>query len=150
MNDIMSLISSYNALFMLMLVPLFALTTKIAFRSWGHNYYEHLVMNTYILSFYTIVNIVLLYPVMFFNRHNPGTFFSLTQYAFLIVPFMLVLFFKTFYYEKSFKAVLLRVLGVLGLTVAGYMLFIIVAVVAGIIIAITQGGPEALQYFKKQ
>jgi hypothetical protein len=150
MNDFMSLISSYNALFMLMLVPLFALTTKIAFRSWGHNYYEHLVMNTYILSFYTILNIVLLYPVMFFYRHNPDTFFSLTQYAFIAVPFMLVLFFKTFYYEKPLKAVLLRVLGVLGLTAAGYMLFIIIAVVAGIIIAISQGGPEALQYFKKQ
>lgn len=149
MNDLMSFLSSYNALFMLMLVPLFALTTKIAFRSWGHNYYEHLVMNTYILSFYSILNVVFMYPVLFFYRHQPDTFFSLTQYVFLAVPFMLALFFKTFYNEKPFKAVLLRVLAVLGLTLAGYLLFIILAVIAGIIMAITKGGPEALQYFKK-
>lgn len=150
MNDFMSAISSYNALFMLLLVPLFALTTKIAFRSWGHNYYEHLVMNTYILSFFTILNVLLLYPVMFFYKHQPSTFFSLTQYIFIAVPFMLVLFFKTFYYEKPLKAVLVRVLGVLGLTVAGYMVFIIIAVVVGIVLALTQGGPEALQYLKQK
>lgn len=150
MNDFMSLISSYNALFMLMLVPLFALTTKIAFSSWGHNYYEHLVMNTYILSFYTIVTILLLYPVMFFYRHQPDAFFTLSQFSFIAVPFILTLFFKTFYYEKPFKAVLLRVLGALGLTVAGYMVFVFIAVVVGIIFAVLNGGPEALQYFKQK
>lgn len=150
MSDFMSFISSYNSLFMLLLVPLFALTTKIAFRSWGHNYYEHLVMNTYILSFYTVLNIVMMYPVLFFYKHDPDTFFSVTQYAFILVPFMLVLFFKTFYYEKPLKAVLVRVLGVLGLTVAGYMVFIMIAVVVGIVLALTQGGPEALQYFKQK
>jgi hypothetical protein len=150
MSDFMSFISSYNSLIMLMLVPLFALTTKISFNRWGHNYYEHLVMNTYILCFYTILNIVLLYPVLFFVRHDPEKFFSLTQWVFLLVPFVLFLFFKSFYTDKSAKEVLLRVLSVLGLTIAGYLVFIIIASVIGIIIAIAGGGPEALQYFKKQ
>lgn len=149
-NDVISFISSYNALFMLMLVPLFALTTKISFRKWGHNYYEHLVMNTYILSYYTILNMLLLYPIMFFYRHKPDTFFLLTQVAFLTVPFMLLLFFKTFYNEKPLKAVLPRVLSVIGLTLAGYFIFIMLVVIIGIIVAVAGGGPEALQYFKKQ
>lgn len=91
-----------------------------------------------------------MYPVLFFYKHKPDTFFSLTQCAFIIVPFMLTLFFKTFYYEKPLKAVLLRVLGALGLTVAGYMVVIIAAVVIGIVMALTQGGPEALQYLKQK
>ena len=57
MNDYMSFTSSYNSIIMLMLIPFFALITKLAFRKWGHNYYEHVVMNAYILSFYTIINI---------------------------------------------------------------------------------------------
>jgi Protein of unknown function (DUF3667) len=37
-GNMMSFMSSYNSLIMLLMVPLFALTTKIAFRKWGHNY----------------------------------------------------------------------------------------------------------------
>jgi len=65
MGDVMTFISSYNSLIMLFLVPLFALTTKIAFRKLGHNYYEHIVINAYIASFYTLVSIILIYPILF-------------------------------------------------------------------------------------
>ena len=40
MNDVMTSLKSYNSILMLLLVPVFALTTRLAFRKWGNNYYE--------------------------------------------------------------------------------------------------------------
>lgn len=147
MGDMMSFISSYNSILMLLLIPLFALTTKIAFGKWGHNYYEHLVMNAYILSFYTLASIILVYPVMYIFRHSPNTFFNITQISVLLVPVLLVWFFKGFYKDKPLKSIILRVLGVLGLTILGYFVFIVLVSVLGIVFAILKG-PESLQYIK--
>lgn len=146
-GDLMSFLSSYTSILMLLSVPLFALTTKIAFRKWGHNYYEHIVMNAYILSFYTLVSIIFVYPIMFFFRHSPDTFYNITQVTILLVPIMLVWFFKEFYKDKPLKSILLKVLGVCGLTIAGYLLFIILAGLVAFTITALKG-PEALKYMK--
>lgn len=145
MSDIVSFIASYNSFIMLLLIPLFALATKIAFRKWGNNYYEHVVMNAYILSFYTLITVILVYPIMYFFRHSPGTFYNLTQYTVLLVPIILVWFFKEFYKDKPLKSIILKVLGVLGLTILGFFLFMILAGILGIVLAMVKG-PEALKY----
>lgn len=147
MADMMTFMSSYNSILMLIYIPLFALITKIAFRKWGNNYYEHVVMNAYILSFYTLVSIILVYPIMFFFRHSPGIFFKITQLSVLLVPLILFRFFREFYREKPLKSILLKVLGVLGLTIATYLIMIILAGVIGVIISLLKG-PQALEYIK--
>lgn len=145
MGDAMSFLSSYNSAIMLLLIPLFALTTKIAFRKWGHNYYEHIIMNAYILSFYTLVSIILVYPIMFIFRDSPSTLFKISQFSALLIPPILIYFFKEFYKDKPLKSIILKVLGSLGLTILGYILFIIIMMVIGVIFAM-QKGPETLQY----
>ena len=147
MGDVMSFISGYNAILMLLMVPFFALTTKIAFKKWGNNYYEHVVMNAYILSFYTLVSIIIVYPIMFVFRHSPSTFFNITQYSFLMVPVILVWFFKGFYQDKPLKSIILKVLGVMGLTILFYLIFMIIVALIGFVFAMLKG-PEALQYIK--
>lgn len=137
--------SSYNSLLMLLLVPLFALTTKIAFRKSGNNYYEHVVMNAYILSYYTVVSIFFIYPIMFIFRHSPDTFFTISQLSILLVPFILVWFFREFYKDKPLKSIILNVLGVMGLTLLGFLAFIITV---GIFAVLT--GPAALQSIKPE
>jgi hypothetical protein len=127
MGDVNSFLSSYNSVIMLLLIPLFALTTKIAFKKWGNNYYEHVVMNAYVLSFYTLISIILVFPIMFIFRHSPNTFFNITQLSLLLVPAILIWFFKEFYKDKPLKSIILKVLGVLGLTVLG-LLFVIILV----------------------
>jgi len=149
MLDIVSFMSSYNSILMLLYVPLFALTTKIAFRKWGHNYYEHVVMNAYILSFYTLVSIIFVYPIMFIFRHSPNAFFNLTQISILLVPPILVWFFKEVYKDKSLKSIIIKVLYVLGLTILGYFIFIIFTVLVGVILAALKG-PEALHYMQQK
>lgn len=102
-GDLMSFLSSYNSLIMLLFIPFFATVTSIAFRKWGHNYYEHVVINALVLAFNTMVSILFLYPVMFCFKDTPDTFYSLTQLSMLIVPLVLVWFFKEFYKEKKLK-----------------------------------------------
>lgn len=147
MADLLSVMSSYTSIIMLLLVPLFALTTKIAFRKWGNNYYEHIVINAYILSFYTLVSVILIYPIMFFFRHSPSLFYTLTQFSLLIVPIILVWFFKEFYKEKSLKSIIYKVLAVLVLTILAYLILLIFAMLVGVVIAMAMG-PENIKYLK--
>src|SRR5690554_4649774 len=51
MNQFMAWGSNYYPVMMMLMIPFFAFITKIAFRKWGHNYYEHFVMNAFFLSF---------------------------------------------------------------------------------------------------
>lgn len=50
MTDYFSFVSSYSSIIMLSLIPFLAIMTKIAFWKLGQNYYEHILMNAYILS----------------------------------------------------------------------------------------------------
>ncbi|MBN8643376.1 MAG: DUF3667 domain-containing protein [Flavobacteriales bacterium] len=144
--DIMSFLASYNSIFMLLLVPLFAITTKIAFRKWGQNYYEHIVMNCYIVSCYTLSSMILVFPILFFTRDNPQVFFKITQISLLLIPIILFWFFKGFYANHSTKRIILRVLAIIGLTLLGYILVIILTAIGfGIYVALAN--PEALKDF---
>lgn len=148
-GDLMSFLSSYSSLIMLLFIPYFAAVTRIAFRKWGHNYYEHVVINAYVLAFNTMVSILFLYPVMFYFKDTPDTFYSLTQLSMLIIPLVLVWFFKEFYKEKTLKSVIAKVLGIIVLAIVGYLIFMIVAGLIAFAIAMLKG-PEALEYLKQK
>lgn len=149
MNDYMSFTSSYNSIIMLMLIPFFALITKLAFRKWGHNYYEHVVMNAYILSFYTIINIVILYPIMYLLKSNIDLIIPLTSMSMLTIPFILLWFFKEFYSNKSLKNIIGRILLIILFTIVFFIFFIIAIMIGGFIFAMVKG-PEAIEYIKPQ
>jgi hypothetical protein len=147
MSDFMSFVSNYNAIIMLMLVPLFAITTKIAFWKWGQNYYEHIVMNCYIVSSYTLVSMLIIYPIMFALKTSPNAFFTISQLSLLLVPIILIWFFKGFYNEKSIKVVVLRSLASFGIVIIGYIIVIIITSIIFIILSLTTN-PELQHYFK--
>lgn len=147
MNDFLSFMSSYNSVLMLLYIPLFAITTYICFRKWGQNYYENVVMNAYILSYYNLITILFLYPILYFFKEDSTVFYRYNQYALLIVPIMLLWFFKGYYFEHPWKAIILRVLRILGLTMLGYLMIIIIVGIIMILYAMTLG-PEALEYVR--
>lgn len=149
MNDYMSFTSSYSSIIMLMLIPFFALITKLAFRKWGQNYYEHVVMNAYILSFYTIINIVILYPIMYLLKNNIDLIIPLTSMSMLTTPFILFWFFKGFYSNKSLKSIIGGILLIILFTMILFILLFVAVMIGGVIFAIIKG-PEALEYIKPQ
>jgi hypothetical protein len=147
MNDYMAITSSYNSIIMLLLIPFFAFFTKLAFSKWGHNYYEHIVMNSYVLCFYTLFNIFLVYPLMFLFKSNIDFFASLTSLSMLSILLILTWFFKELYSDKPLKSVIGRVGLTIGLMILGFVLLMILTVIGGFIYAMNEG-PEALEYMK--
>jgi len=145
MNDMMSFLSSYTAFFYLMLIPIFALCTKIAFSNWGQNYYEHIIMNSYIISCYMIISIVIIYPILYFFKTDIDTFVQISLFSTLTVPLIIIWFFKHYYPEKSLTTIIGRSLLSIVLAGIAYFILIIIAVFGGFIYAAIKG-PEALQY----
>ncbi len=129
MDNMMSVLNSYNSIFMLLLIPFFAILSKIVFRKWGHNYYEHIIMNSYVLSFYTLFNIIIVYPILYFMRDNLDLFSMFSGLSMLSTVFILIWFYKEFYSGHSLKSIILRVFGIFGLLIAAYFIITIMAVI---------------------
>lgn len=146
MNDLMAVVASYNSAIMLLLVPFFAVFTKLAFRKWGHNYYEHIIMNCYILSFYTVISILLFYPIIYLFRHDSTIFMRISSASMFSIFFILVWFYKGFYTEKTLKSIIGKVFLTVGLLLLGYLAFLIIAIIVIFLLALIMG-PDALRYF---
>jgi len=148
MDDLMSGLSSYSSVLMILSIPLLALTTKISFRKWGHNYYEHIVLIAYIISYYTIISILIIYPLMFaFRYESVSLYFAISQFSIVLVPPILLWFFKEFYKEKSLKDILLKCLLVVTLTIVGFLLLLILITI-GIAVYIVLNGPDSINYMQ--
>lgn len=145
-NDYLKFASSYASILMIILIPLFALTTKLAFRKWGHNYYEHVIMNSYILSFYTLINILIIYPIFYLFRDNADFIVNLSSWTMLTIPFILFFFFKEFYPDRKLKTIFGKVLLCLLFSILIFGVLILLSVIVGIIYAVI-AGPDAVQYF---
>ncbi len=145
MNDYLTFTSTYNSVIMLLAVPIFAIATKLAFLKWGNNYYEHVVMNAYILSFYTLYTIIIVSPIIYIFRDNMDYVIKISTSSMIATPFILVWFFKEFYSDKPLKSIIARVLLSLGILGAVFFVLIIIVVIAGVIYGI-MNGPEAMKY----
>ncbi|TAE09043.1 MAG: DUF3667 domain-containing protein [Bacteroidetes bacterium] len=148
MEDMMTGLATYSSLLTLAFIPLLAIATFVPFKKWGHNYYEHIIINSYIYTAYTILLCLVIYPVMYFFRHDANIMVQFSTYTFLLVPPILVWFFKGFYTDKPLKSILLKVLASLGLALLMYLLTILIVVIVGIILAMTGSGQQAIQYVK--
>ncbi|TDE07808.1 DUF3667 domain-containing protein [Flavobacterium sandaracinum] len=147
MNDVMTALKSYNSILMLLLVPVFALTTKLAFRKWGNNYYEHVVINAYIVCVYTLFNIIIISPLLYIFKNNMDYFTMTSSLSMLSVPLILVWFFKGFYPMRPLKSIIGRVLLTFTCLFILFLLFVVLAIIGGVVYAMI-AGPESLEYFK--
>jgi hypothetical protein len=149
MIDILSFTTSYNSIIMLSFIPFLAFLTKLAFRKWGQNYYEHIIMNAYILSIYTIINTLILYPTIYFLNNDTDLIINLSSLSLLTIPPIMVWFFKGYYPDKLSKSIIYRVLFTFLLLFVGFIILMIFSIIAGFIFAMIKG-PEALEYIKPQ
>ncbi|WDO12917.1 DUF3667 domain-containing protein [Flavobacterium sp. WW92] len=122
MNDLTSVMSSYSSALMLLLIPIVSIVTVLVFRKWGQNYYEHIIMNTYIQILYTIISIVLLSPIMYFLKDSPDTFMLVViGSTFIIYPIIMTWFYKQFYSQKSISDVIIKVLLLMAVGIILYL-----------------------------
>src|SRR5690606_9392180 len=127
-------LSSYTPLLMLLSIPIQSIFTKMAFYKWEHNYYEHVVINAFFLSYITIINIIITYPILFLLKGTPQVYFFVQQILSFLIMFIGVgWFFKGLYANRDFGDVILRLLLLVGISI---VLLIILSVVAGVVFAI--------------
>lgn len=146
MQDLNTFNQTYSSLIFLALIPFFALFTRWSFKSWGHNFYEHVVMNAFILAYYNIISIIIFYPLLYFFKDNMSAVMNLTTAATLSFLIIIPYFFKEFYKEHSFKQVLKRFLIFLVLATI-FSTIIFVAAIVGYIFYQAVYHPEFLQQF---
>jgi hypothetical protein len=145
-NDWMTFIQSSNSLLMLMMVPFFAFATRIAFYNLGHNYFEHIVLNAYFLSFYTLVSIIILNPIIYIFRSEPQMVMMISSCSALMGIPLLVWFYRHVYPEQSLGRIIVGVL-------TSALLYLFLAIILGLIMLvvfaiIASGDPESLKYLQ--
>jgi Protein of unknown function (DUF3667) len=132
MQETMPVVNKYNAYAMLLFVPVVAIFTKFVFRKWGHNYYEHVVMNAIGVAHYLVITILILYPIVYFLKGDPALCVQIVFYTFLLLPILMIIFFKGFYPDKPLKTIILKILWMTFLLFVAYILtiFVIIALIA--------------------
>lgn len=145
LTDMLSFMATYSSFMMMLSIPIFACFTKFAFWKWGHNYYEHVIMNAFIQAFYSVITLTVLSPILYLVKDDVHLVMTITAASIpLILPFLLIWFFKGFYPERKLKHIVLRVLlmGILVLII--YFLVIIITVIILVI-----SNPEAIMKMKQ-
>jgi hypothetical protein len=122
-----NVVSHYYSIIMLVLVPFFAITTYVSFKREGHNYFEHIVLNAYVLSYYTIMGIVIILPLLFIiKKFRLSGYILLSNFIILVVPFILFWFFKSVYKNRKASYIATRVALVSALTLLGFFALVTV------------------------
>lgn len=149
MMDFTNNMSSYSSLWMIFLVPIFAFCTWLVLKKWGNNYYEHVVMNAYVLCATTLVAIFITSPAMYFMRNNGYWFEKLSQLSIVAMLAMYFWFFKGFYHEKSGKTIVANTLLInLFIIVSYFAIIFAIVIIYAIVYGIMHGSEELLQYIK--
>lgn len=149
MQDVGGVTQSYSSFFMLLLVPVFAACTSLILKKWGHNYYEHVIMNVYVLSASTILTIMFWSPIMYFFRDTPASFLNISYISMIGMLLMYFWFFKGFYAEKSSKEIYGNVGIIVLLLIVAYFAIIFGLMIGYMIYyAVVNGGEDLLLYVK--
>lgn len=134
MQKYQGFVASYAPLLMLLSIPIQSIFTKIAFYKWEHNYYEHVVINAFFLSYITLINIIIVYLILFLLKETPPIYFIAQQIMTYMVIFLGIgWFFKGVYANRDFGDVIMRLLLLVGIAV---VVGVVLSIGAGIVVAI--------------
>ena len=144
MKSINDFLQTYVSLITLAMLPFFALLSRWSFKSFKNNFYEHVVMNSYILSYSTLISILVFYPLLYIFKDNEAVSMPIallpTFAFFIILPY----FYKNFYPEYSLKKILSRVLLFFVLLFASFFIITIAIAIIGFIFAYLN--PDAVRH----
>ena len=134
MKGFMETLMSYYNFFVLLLIPIYALTSYIIFNKRGHNFFEHLVFNSYLQTNLGFISLVLQVVLVNILGMSFGTYSIL--FLLLFILFTLYAFKKL--YEQNIKQSLISGVKYLLLFAALYLVIIIAfSIFFGIIYIIT-------------
>jgi len=143
MQDYLQFTNKYSAFLMLAFLPILAFFSRFLFRKSQDNYYEHIVMNAFGLSFYNIFYVLLIAPIIYFLKENAVTAVKISNYSFCLFPIMMTWFYINVYPERSYKNIFFRVLTILFLLVA---LLMLIGIATAIYMVISKGAVDGAIY----
>lgn len=140
MKSFNSFIYKYQAILMLASVPFMAFFTWLAFKKWGYNYCENVVITAYSLIYLQVLSILIVLPVQYFLKDNPELFMPISSViTFLLMICCFIWFYIDFYNNKSAGDVILRLFVLMLILVVLYILIIIIGIVAVIAYSLSTG-----------
>jgi len=71
-NDVLEWVNSHGAIMALLVIPIYALASFLAYRKEKYNFVEHLVLNAYTSSLRLFVTIIL-FPLALLTQHSSGS-----------------------------------------------------------------------------
>jgi len=135
-----SFIYKYYAIIMLLSVPFMAFFTWMAFKKWGYNYYENVVITAYSLVFLQVLTILIVIPLQYIFKDNLDLFMIIpTIISMIIMIGTFIWFYIDLYTEKSAGDVIMRLFLLAVILLVVYILLIIIGVFVGTIYAISAG-----------
>lgn len=135
MKAFMTNLMSYYNFFVLLLIPLYALSSYTTFKKKGHNFFEHLVFNSYLQSNLGFISLVLQVVLVNFIGINFGVYSIIFLFLFLL--FTLYAFKKL--YNLNLKQSISSGIKYLFLFFILYFgIIAIFSIIIGIIYALTQ------------
>jgi len=140
-----SFMYKYSAIVMLATVPFMAFFTWLAFRKWGYNYYEHVIITAYSLVFLQVLTILIVIPLQLILKNNLNLFITITSIVYMLLMFgTFIWFYIDLYNNKSAGEVVMRlfIFGIV-ITISVVILSIIIGVGLGIYVASQGIDPNA-------
>ena len=144
LKSVNDFVKTYISLLALASIPFFALLTRWSFKSFGNNFYEHIVMNAYILAYSNILSILIFYPLLYLFRENQSAVLTISGLQMLNYLVILPYFYKNFYPEYPLKKIILRVLLFLGLLILSFIVLTLVFILGGFVFAMLN--PDAVRH----
>jgi len=140
MKSYNSFIYKYQAILMLASVPFMAFFTWLAFKKWGYNYCENVVITAYSLIYLQVLSILIVVPVQYFLKDNPELFMPISSgITFLLMICCFIWFYIDFYNNKSAGDVILRLFLLIAILVVLYILIIIIGIVGVVAYSLITG-----------
>jgi len=140
MNVYTSFIYKYQAILMLLSVPLMAFFTWLAFKKWEYNYCENVVITAYSLIYLQVLSILIVLPLQFLLRNDPDLFITIsTGVTLLLTVGCMVWFYIDLYNNKSAGDVIMRLFLLFVILLVLYVLLIVIAIVGFTIYCIAAG-----------
>lgn len=140
MKSYNSFVYKYQAILMLASVPFMAFFTWLAFKKWGYNYCENVVITAYSLIYLQVLSILIVVPVQYLLKDNPDMFMLVPSgITFLLMICCFIWFYIDFYNNKSAGDVILRLFLLMAILIVLYILLIILGILGIIVYSLVTG-----------
>lgn len=127
-----SFIYKYHSLMMLATVPFMAFFTWLAFRKWGYNYYEHIVITAYSLVFLQVLSILIVLPLQFILKENLDLFTIIPTIVSMLLMFGTFIWFYIDLYDKKSAGDVVMRLFIFGIIL--FVVFVALCIIGGILL----------------